>query len=66
MKYLETLTNKASCKVVLSNSKEFESVIAQNDQIKLPVINQVAVRDFNNGKTTTAKDRVELLATNII
>ena len=66
LKYLEVMTNRDGCKVILSNSKDFESVIAQNDQINLPVINHVSVRDFQNGRTTTAKDRVELLATNIV
>ena len=52
--------------VILSNSKEFESVITTNDKINLPVINQVSVREFSNGKTTPTKDRVEILATNVI
>ena len=65
VKYLEVMTNKEGCQVVLSNSKEFESVITQNDKINLPIINQIEVMDFQNGKTTTAKDRVEILAMNI-
>ena len=65
VKYLEVMTNKASCKGVLPNSKEFEAVITNNDRIKLPILNYVAVREFSNGKTTPTKDRVELLATNI-
>ena len=65
MKYLELITNKAGCKVVLSNSKEFEAVITDNDKIKLPIVEQVSLREFSNGKTTTAKDRVERLATNV-
>ena len=35
VKYLEVMTNKDSCKVVLSNSKDFESVISHNDKINL-------------------------------
>ena len=66
VKYLEVVTNKEGCKIILSNSKEFESVIYQNDKINLPIINQITLREFQNGKTTTAKERVEILATNII
>ena len=65
VKYLEVMTNKEGCKVILSNSREFEAVIANNDKIKLPVINHVSVRDFSNSRTTPTKDHVELLATNI-
>ena len=65
IKYLEVMTNKEGCKVVLSNSKEFEAVITNNDKIKLPFVNHVSVREFSNGRTTTAKDREEILATNV-
>ena len=47
VKYLEMVTNKAGCKVILSNSKEFKSVIAQNDKIKLPIVEQVSIREFS-------------------
>ena len=63
--YLETVTNKDGWKVILSDSLEFESVITSNDKINLPIINQVSVKEFSNGKTTT-KDSVEILATDII
>ena len=66
MKYLERMTNREGCKVVLSDSKEFEAVITNNDKVSLPVVDQVSVRDFHNGRTTTARDSVEILATNII
>ena len=59
------MTNKDGCKVILSDSKEFESVIVSNHKINLPFINQVSVREFQNGKTTISKDRLEILATNI-
>ena len=65
VKYLETVTNKEGCKVILSNSKEFDAVITNNDKNKLPVINQVSVSEFSNGRITTAKDRVKILATNV-
>ena len=60
------MTNKDGCKVILSDSKEFESVIVSNHKINLPFINQVSVREFQNGKIATIKDRVEILATNVI
>ena len=50
---------------MLSNSKDFEAVITNNDQVNLPVIEHVSVRDFSNGRTTSTKDRVELLASNV-
>ena len=65
VKHLELMTNKDGCKVILSESKEFGSVITNNDKIKLPIVDQISVREFQNGKTTTAKDRVEILATNV-
>ena len=65
MKYLEVMTNRNDCKVILSNSKDFDAVIANNNRIKLPIVEQVSVREFNIGKTTLTKDHVELLATNI-
>ena len=66
VKYLEVVTNQEGCKIILSNSKEFETVIYQNAKINLPIINQITLREFQNGKTTTAKERVEILAMNII
>ena len=66
VKYLETVTNIEGSQAILSNSKEFESVITNNDKINLPIVDQVTVREFQNGKTTATKDRLEILATNIV
>ena len=48
VKYLELMTNRDDCKVTLSNSKEFEAVITNNDKIKLPIVEQVSVRKFSH------------------
>ena len=61
---LEDVTNKANWKVILSNSNDFEGVIAENDQINLPRIKTVSVKDFTN-TTKPAKDMVEIIATNL-
>ena len=48
----------------VSNSNDFEGVIAENDQINLPRIMTVSVKDFTN-TTKPAKNRVEIIATNL-
>ena len=63
VEYLEDVTNKANCKVILSNSHDFEGMIAENQHINLPEIITVSVK----GLTITAKpakDRVEIIGTN--
>ena len=64
VEYLELVTNKPNCKVILSNSNDFEEVIASNELINLPMIYTVSVKDFTN-TTTPAKDRVEIIGTNL-
>ena len=64
VEYLEAVSNRAHCKVILSNSNDFEGVIAENDQINLPRIMTVSVKDFTN-TTKPAKDRVDIIATNL-
>ena len=61
---LEAVTNRANWKVILSNSNDFEGVIAENDRINLPRIMTVSVKDFTNNRKP-AKDRVEIIATNL-
>ena len=62
--YLEDVTNRANWKVILSNSHDFEGVIVENQRINLPRIMTVSVKDFTN-TTKPAKDRVEIIATNL-
>ena len=38
VEYLEDVTNKANWKIILSNSNDFDGVIAENEQINLPNI----------------------------
>ena len=64
VEYLEDVTNKANWKVILSNSHDFEGVIAENDRINLPRIITVSVKDFTN-TTKPDKDRVEINGTNL-
>ena len=64
VEYLETVTNKANWKVILSNSHDFEGVIAENERINLPRIMTGSVKDFTN-ITKPAKDRVEIIGTNL-
>ena len=64
VEYLEDVTNKDNCKVILSNSHDFEGVIAENHQINLPNIITVSVKDLTN-TTKPAKDRVEIIGTNL-
>ena len=35
VEYLETVTNKDNCKIILSNSTDFEGVISENEQSQL-------------------------------
>ena len=62
--YLEDVTNKANWKVILSNSNDFEGVIAENEQINLPKILTVSVKDLTN-TTKPTKNRVEIIGTNL-
>ena len=64
VEYLEVATNRANWKVILSNSHDFEGVIAENPRINLPRIMTVSVKDFTN-TTKPAKDRVEIIGTNL-
>ena len=64
VEYLEVATNRGNWKVILSNSHDFEGVIAENPRINLPKIMTVPVKDFTN-TTKPAKDRVEIIATNL-
>ena len=64
VEYLQDVTNRANCKVILSNSKDFIEVKARTNGINLPRIWSVSVKDLTN-TTTPAKDRVEIIATNI-
>ena len=64
VEYLEDVTNRANWKVILSNSHDFEGVIAENHHINLPRIMTVSVKDFTN-TAKPAKDRVEIIATNL-
>ena len=62
--YLEDVTNRANCKVILSYSHDFEGVISENEQINLPSIWTVSVKDFINA-TKSAKDRFEIIGANL-
>ena len=64
VEYLETVTNKPNCKVILSNSNDFEEVIASNELINLHTIYKVSVKDLTN-TTTPPKDRVEIIGINL-
>ena len=64
VEYLQDVTNRANWKVILSNSNDFEGAIIENEQINLPRIMTVSVKDFTN-TTKPAKDRVEIIATNL-
>ena len=64
VEYLEDVTNRANWKVILSNSHDFEGVIAENHQINLPRIMAVSVRDFTN-TTKPTNDGIEIIATNL-
>ena len=64
IEYLEDVTNRANWKVILSNSNDIEGIIAENDQINLPRIMTVSVKDFTN-TTKPTKNRVEIIATNL-
>ena len=64
VEYLEDVTNRANWKIILSNSHDFEGVIAENERINLPRIMTVSVKDFTN-TTKPAKDRVEIIGTNL-
>ena len=57
VEYLEDVTNKVNWKVVMSNSHDFEGIIAANGRINLPRIITVSVKDFSN-TTKPVKDRV--------
>ena len=64
VEYLQDVTNRANWKVILSNSHDFEGVIAENERINLPRIMTVSVKDFTKS-TKPAKDRVEIIPTNL-
>ena len=64
VEYLEDVANKDNWKVILSNSNDFEGVISENEQINLPRILTVSVKDFTN-TTKPAKNRVEIKGTNL-
>ena len=64
VEYLEAVTNRANWKVILANSHDFEGVITENERINLPRIMAASVRDFTN-TTKPAKDRIEIIATNL-
>ena len=64
VEYLEDVTNRTNCKVILSNSHDFEGVIAENQRINLTRIITVSVKDFTN-TTKPAKVRFEIIGTNL-
>ena len=64
VEYLETVTNNANCKVILSSSNNFEGVISEKEQINLPKIITLSVKDLTN-TTKPAKNTVEIIGTNL-
>ena len=64
IRYLENVTNKDNYRIILSNSIDFQEMLSKNDKINLSSICNVSLLNFTN-TTKPAKERIELLATNV-